>query len=745
MPAVSVIIPVYQAGKTLRRAVESVLRQSCRDFELLLSDDGSTDESVEIEEEFVRKDERIRILRSLHGGSAAARNAAASEAKGEYLFFMDADDWIEPDTLECSVSAARICRADLVVWDAVYEHSGKSYRISSPCRAGFFLSGEYAQNMAEAMNASHFFPWNKLFRRELMEKKGIRFRNYPLWDDACFCLDYLGAAERVCVLHRSFYHYLNYEGSTTYREAADPDVSRSALAAFMEHLQACFQSLDRGNEGLFRPHLKSAHERALSLLKDERGLRTALLMDAEPEETAAARLDSGDDRRELLCRVREVLAPENPVKVSLVNRPDDGGFLCRTAADRVLVLKQPMCQKDFFDRVKEQEKLHPAYCSAHVCSEGIWYEVLLEKPGIPAFWTDWTDRKGSEAEKLREILSDWQMRCALRKTQDWPCRIQVYAYLLSADKCIILIEWNPFIMQPSVSGSSISVYRSLVASAFRPGSGFLPVVSIITPAYRARKTLPAYIDSVLAQSRGDFELLLCDDGSDDGTAELGEWYAATDPRVRVLRLPHRGTGAARNSGIREARGKYILFADADDTMEPDTLEKTAGLADASGADLVVWNYFRESDAECRLIRSAAGKEGTVSIGEYAEAMTDPFLYEYFLPWNKLFRRDIIQKNRILFPDWKYAEDLSFVVDYFCHVRTVSVLHRPLYHYRVTAGTATSSMFEDHNREKLRIAVQSVFLKIINRFYRGVDAGDEARYERHVISITRQVSDRGEND
>ena len=84
MPAVSVIMPVFQAGKTLRRAVESVLRQSFRDFELLLSDDGSTDQSVEIEEEFVRKDERIRILRSLHGGSAAARNAAVLEAKGEY-------------------------------------------------------------------------------------------------------------------------------------------------------------------------------------------------------------------------------------------------------------------------------------------------------------------------------------------------------------------------------------------------------------------------------------------------------------------------------------------------------------------------------------------------------------------------------------------------------------------------------------------------------------------------------------
>ena len=97
---VSVIVPVYKAEKWLHRCVDSILTQTMEDFELLLIDDGSPDRSGEICDEYAAKDSRVRVFHKENGGVSSARNLGLDNAKGEYICFLDSDDWIDSETLE---------------------------------------------------------------------------------------------------------------------------------------------------------------------------------------------------------------------------------------------------------------------------------------------------------------------------------------------------------------------------------------------------------------------------------------------------------------------------------------------------------------------------------------------------------------------------------------------------------------------------------------------------------------------
>ena len=114
----------------------------------------------------------------------------------------------------------------------------------------------------------------------------------------------------------------------------------------------------------------------------------------------------------------------------------------------------------------------------------------------------------------------------------------------------------------------------------------MKVVSIIIPVYNGERYLQKAIDSALAQTLHDLEIICVDDGSTDGSAAILDGYAAKDPRVKVIHRRNEGVSAARNAGIDVADGRYIYFLDADDELEPETCERLAAKADAGECDVV---------------------------------------------------------------------------------------------------------------------------------------------------------------
>lgn len=211
-PAISIIIPVYNVKQWLARAVESLQAQTFSDFELLLVDDGSTDGSGALCDQIAAHDTRIRVIHQKNSGAAAARNRAIEQAQGNYLYFMDGDDWCDAVMLADMYQVAESNDLDLLVtgfYIETYYDTDKFYQEKRNAPDRIFATQEEFRNAAyELFDAQLLYaPWNKLYRRAYLIEKSIRFPE-TFWDDLPFNLDVMRDVERVGCLDGHYYHFL---------------------------------------------------------------------------------------------------------------------------------------------------------------------------------------------------------------------------------------------------------------------------------------------------------------------------------------------------------------------------------------------------------------------------------------------------------------------------------------------------------------------------------------------------------
>ena len=213
MLKVSVIVPVYNAELYLERCMNSLLHQTLLEIEILCINDGSTDRSYCILQTMRQKDRRVKIITQQNLGVSAARNAGIAIAQGEYLSFVDADDWVEPDFLEWLYTTAKKEQTDIVVCGYVTE--GQKEFCKNTRNRGICLSQKQALEYALRQDQYQGFLWNKLFRREI-------FQQHMIWlDTEIFVLEDL-LCTCQCILHTSSvyyqpvpkYHYDQRHGST---------------------------------------------------------------------------------------------------------------------------------------------------------------------------------------------------------------------------------------------------------------------------------------------------------------------------------------------------------------------------------------------------------------------------------------------------------------------------------------------------------------------------------------------------
>ena len=220
---ISVVIPAYNVEKYLPRALDSLLGQTFARFEVIVVDDGSSDGTARICDEYAARDSRIKALHQKNAGAPAARNAAIDIARGKYLFFMDGDDWAEPDMLGDMFALAERDGAEMVVAgffiDTGYGSDGSywSQRISVP-DAVFGNAKDFREACVPLFDHNLFYvPWNKLVLTERMNRLNIRFRDMKM-DDFPFNLDYIRDVEKVTVTHKAYYHFM--------RERAESETAR---------------------------------------------------------------------------------------------------------------------------------------------------------------------------------------------------------------------------------------------------------------------------------------------------------------------------------------------------------------------------------------------------------------------------------------------------------------------------------------------------------------------------------------
>lgn len=218
-PLVSIIVPVYNAAPWVGRCLDSLINQSYRQLEILVVSDGSTDQSDVIIAGYAEKDKRIRFTRQENQGVSAARNLGLASARGQWVCFVDADDYVSRHYVQTMVDAISSDTVDAVAVNFFMELP-RGWRLPYP-----FVTLKKTMTGEEAIRQSFrllFFPtftWNKLFRRELFTRHGISFPPI-LYEDAFVVPLLFLHCRQVRSLKKPCYHYIRHPGSLTHRFSA---------------------------------------------------------------------------------------------------------------------------------------------------------------------------------------------------------------------------------------------------------------------------------------------------------------------------------------------------------------------------------------------------------------------------------------------------------------------------------------------------------------------------------------------
>ena len=225
-----------------------------------------------------------------------------------------------------------------------------------------------------------------------------------------------------------------------------------------------------------------------------------------------------------------------------------------------------------------------------------------------------------------------------------------------------------------------AAFIAAAATAAGPDASY-PLISIIVSFYNDEPYLERTMSGIVHQTYANLEVIAIDDGSTDDGLEIVERYAAADPRIHVVSKPNTGVSSSRNAGLDRARGEWVYFADADDWMAHDAIERFVEMAVSTpDCDLVVSSFFRVHGMNAALKAGPAG--GVVSRERYLHWMrARPANLYYASLWNKFFRRSLIEEHGMrLDTKVNFGEDHIFILGYLRYVRRVGLVEKGLYYY-----------------------------------------------------------------
>lgn len=224
------------------------------------------------------------------------------------------------------------------------------------------------------------------------------------------------------------------------------------------------------------------------------------------------------------------------------------------------------------------------------------------------------------------------------------------------------------------------------------------MISIIIPVYNVAHYLEQCLESVINQTYNDWECILIDDGSKDNSGEICDKWGKIDSRFRIIHQINQGVSAARNRGIKESRGEYIVFIDSDDWVSPNYLKD---MTDTFQSDLIVSGVIRHHSNNIESIYEPSQNHTFKLNNEGVRYLVD--LNEKFLifgPCAKLYKTSIINKYHIKFPTGtSLGEDLEFNFHYLEHVNNITTIQSNNYHYRIQTTNSLSTQIRENQFEQ----------------------------------------------
>lgn len=652
MPVVSVIVPMFKVEEFLRQCLDSVVEQTLKNIEIICVDDGSPDRSAEIAAEYAKRFSNVKLVRKENGGLSSARNAGLDVATGRYVYFLDSDDYIEPETLEELAGQADAEELDIIYFNTHLLFESERVRelnqnyVSYYNRKGKYKGVYSGQALFAAMRKNReFFPsvCLQLFRRSMIEDNGLRFYNGILHEDNLFSFQCMILAQRAAYTKKAYYHRRMHGDSImtagkSIRNVEGYLVSYAEMLSFLSDRQIEAEAAEMISDYLYFSVYRNACTiyRGLELPDEEAQLKNGDFCAAHLLDLVKKNVKYENDIESLKKRIRTL--EENARKTEAA--------LKEAAKRNAKVPVKAVAQK----QRKTCKIIGGIRC---IRDHGLVYTVKL------ALQKAWGACKNLDRKMYNNKL---------------------YQGLVFLPRQAV-----HFLKYVRKNGLSSLLKDASIRTRQKLGAGH-PLISIIMPVYNVEEYLDEGLTSLLNQTMKHIEIICVDDGSTDRSVEIMNRYAAKDKRLRVFTQQNKFAGAARNLGLSHARGEYVIFLDSDDFFSKDLAKEAYYIAKLHEADVVLFGakHFNNVTKEF--------KDAKWLLNSYAAPRKQPFCYKdcpdtlYRIttpcPWTKMFRRQFVLDAGLQFQAIQNSNDLFFSYSALPMAKRIVTLDKELVYYRV---------------------------------------------------------------
>lgn len=755
MAKLSIVIPIHNADTYLERCLNSVVSQTLKDIEIICVDDNSKDKSSEILQSFAKKDARVRILTlSETSGQSHARNVGISKAQGEFIGFVDADDFVDCQMFEKMVENAVENSSDIVMCKAtVYDTAKDSYfEDDEYCNLSCF-SEKFDKKTFSHKDTLAFWEkinvavWNKIYRFEFLKSCRVKFQEGYIYEDLPFFYATYTKAKKVSLVREFLYFYrINSENSTMTKtdEKVKDIVDMVSLTVDILKEQKYFRDIKAAvinwaiHDLYYRFLLIDTRYQKEYFFRMQKFFRTINTSDVDntliksPYYPYFCQIKENKYDECIKFFFNKETMGERYVQQAKALFEND---LKQLGERRVQIeeiekenLKKKYDLEDLQERILQDEKDRWAEYYKQKEADAEAFERTKKEffNGIEKQQNEINDIKHDLNKKYKEIGNEWKNIDAknteiafekqdlanswqrledetLRQKQQNELELiksenkltNKYLEDVAEEKARLAKELKDKIEKDREYYSELMKSQiELQQKNYEKISSFKkkieetdmtrPKVSIILPVYNVAPYLRQSLDSIIAQTLSDIEIICVDDGSTDESGQILDEYKEKDERIKVIHKKNAGTGAARNDGLKIATGECIGFVDPDDWILPNMYERLYNLLQDKGLDIVMFTpdvyndktgkhegflYFQDSNFPKFLDDKVFNKDDI-----------SPFSYPMCV-WNKLYRKRLFDENNIEFAEGLDFEDHKVIFKSLFTAKRIYFIREKLYVYR----------------------------------------------------------------
>lgn len=239
MTKLSIIVPVYNVEKYLPKCLESLIKQTLKDIEIICVNDGSMDNSLAILKEFASRDSRIRIIDNQHQGVAKTRNTGIEQSTGEYIGFVDSDDYIDIDFFEKLYNSATKSNSDIAIASILKHKNFFNIYNAKYTKEETAITIQDKIKLCEDKKHFFFYAWNKIYHSGFIKENNIKFSEGQIYEDVMFAIKALYYSNKIISVYGTKYHYIEHENSLTKSKDKTGEKEQDLIKAYSELQEFC--------------------------------------------------------------------------------------------------------------------------------------------------------------------------------------------------------------------------------------------------------------------------------------------------------------------------------------------------------------------------------------------------------------------------------------------------------------------------------------------------------------------------